>query len=121
MYIKFSKAHNTHRYIGHFHINNINLPQQDVKYLGLHLDRKLTWHKHISTKQNQLGMTPKCSGYMSRHQNSPQATKFPYTKQCSNQSGSYGIQLWGTAYDSNTEILEYFQSNNLHMNVVDAT
>jgi hypothetical protein len=34
------------------HINNVHLPQQDdVKYLGLHLDRRLIRCKHIFTKR----------------------------------------------------------------------
>jgi hypothetical protein len=33
------------------HINNVHLSQEDVKNLGLHLDRRLTWHKHIFAKR----------------------------------------------------------------------
>jgi hypothetical protein len=29
---------------------------EEVNYLGLHLHRRLTWHKHIFTKQKQLGI-----------------------------------------------------------------
>jgi hypothetical protein len=39
------------------HINSVQLPQEDDKYLGLHLDRRLTWHKQIFAKRKQLGIT----------------------------------------------------------------
>jgi len=33
------------------------IPQaEDVKYLGLHFDRKLNWRKHITTKRKQFGI-----------------------------------------------------------------
>jgi hypothetical protein len=39
-------------------INDVQLTQSDeVKYLGLHLDRRLTWHKHIFSKKKQLVLT----------------------------------------------------------------
>jgi hypothetical protein len=40
------------------HINSEQLPQEeDIKYLGLHLDRRLTWHKHIFAKRKEIAIT----------------------------------------------------------------
>jgi hypothetical protein len=40
------------------HINNVQLSQEEnVKNLRLHLDRRLTWNKHIFAKWKQLGIT----------------------------------------------------------------
>jgi hypothetical protein len=80
------------------HLNNVKIPQKDVKYLGLHLDRRLSWHKHIrktETTRNHL------------HQNVlatwtevktlyKQQTSYIY-KTILKPIWVYGIQLWDTA------------------------
>jgi hypothetical protein len=68
------------------HINNVQLPQEDIKYLGLHLDRRLTWHKYIFAKRKQLGITFIKMYWLlgDTSQNFLQATNFTYIKQYSN-------------------------------------
>jgi hypothetical protein len=39
------------------YLNNVQLPREGVNYLGLPLDRRLTWHKQIFAKRKQLGTT----------------------------------------------------------------
>jgi hypothetical protein len=39
-------------------LNNKQLTQaEEVEYLGIHLDRKLTWRKNLSTERKQLDLT----------------------------------------------------------------
>jgi hypothetical protein len=47
----------TKRNMPQVHTDNVQLPKEDFKYIGLDLDRKFVWYKHISAKQKQLGIT----------------------------------------------------------------
>jgi hypothetical protein len=100
----------------------VQLPQEeDVKYLGLHLDRKLTWHKHILAKQKQLGITlTKIYWLLGQKPKLSTSNKLLIYKTILKSIWTYGIQLWGTASTSNIEILECFKSKALRM-IVDAS
>jgi hypothetical protein len=104
------------------YINYIPLPQSDeVKYLGLHLDRRLTWHKHIFTKRKQLGLTlTKMHWLLGRKSQLSTTNKLLLYKTILKPIWTYGIQPWGIASTSNIEILERFQSKVLRM-IVDAS
>jgi hypothetical protein len=99
----------------------VQLPRkEDVKYLGLHLDRRLTWHKNIFLKPKQLGitLTKMCCLFGGERKLSTK-TDFSHTKQLLKPIWTYGIQFWGTASTSNIDILDLFQSKTLRM-IVDA-
>jgi hypothetical protein len=93
----------------------VQLPQEeDIKYLGLHLDRRLIWHKHIFAKRKQLGITlTKMYWLLGRKSNLSTINKLLIYK--TRPIWTYGIELWGTASNSKTEILERFHSKALRM------
>jgi hypothetical protein len=103
------------------HINYVQLPHSDdVKDLGLHLDRRLTWHKHIFTKRKQLGLTlTKMYWLLGRQSRHSTSNKLLLYKTILKPIWTYGMQLWGTASTSNIKILERFQAKVLPM-IVDA-
>jgi hypothetical protein len=104
------------------HINDVQLPQSDdVKYIGLHLDRRLTWHKHIFTKRKHLVLTlTKMHWLLGRQSQLSTSNKLLLYKTILKPIWTYGIQLWGTASTSNIEILgKKPQSKALRM-IVDA-
>jgi hypothetical protein len=95
-------------------------PPRRCQILGLHLDRRLTWHKHIFAKRKQLGITlTKMYWLLGRKSKLSRSNKLLIYKTKLKPIWTYGIQLWGTASTSNIEILECFQSKALRM-IVDA-
>jgi hypothetical protein len=77
------------------HINNIKLPQaEEVKYLGLHLDRRLTWRNHILAKRKQLGTTlTKMYWLLRRQSRLTTSNKLLGYKSTLKPIWTYGLQL----------------------------
>jgi hypothetical protein len=67
-----------------------------VKYLDMHLDRRLTWAKHIKTKRKQLNLKAKQMNWLlgSRSTLSIESKLLLY-KAVLKPIWTYGIQLWG--------------------------
>lgn len=96
-------------------LNGEQLPHADnAKYLGMHLDRRLNWKKHIFTKRKQLGLKlSKLYWLIGRKSKLSLESKLTVYKVIIKPVWTYGIQLWGTASASNMEILQRFQSKTL--------
>jgi hypothetical protein len=98
-------------------LNNEHLPQADeVRYLGIHLDRRHTWRKHVTTKRKQLDLKLRNLYWLiGRKSQLSLENKLLVYKVILKPVWTYGIQLWGTAWNSNLEILERFQSKVLRI------
>lgn len=91
-----------------------------VKYLGIYMDRRLTWANHIKSKRQQLDLKMSRLHWMlkAKSQLSTQ-NKLRIYKAIIKPIWTYGIHLWGCASNSNIEILQRFQSKTLR-NILDA-
>lgn len=96
-------------------LNSRPIPQtEETKYLGMHLDRRLTWKKHIFTKRKQLGIIfQKMNWLLGRNSSLLMDNKLLIYSTIIKPVWTYGIQLWGSACDSNVEIIQRFQSKAL--------
>ena len=94
-------------------INNITVPNKDT-VLGMTLDRRLTWKQHILDKSKQLrDKLKKFYWLIGRCSNLSTQNKITLYKTVIKPVWTYGIQLCGTASNTNIEILQRFQSKTL--------
>lgn len=97
------------------YLNESEIPiKSDVKYLGLHLDRRLTWKTHVKAKRTQLNNKfKKMYWLLGRKSQLSLENKLLLYKTILKPIWTYGIELWGTTSNSNVEILQRFQSKAL--------
>lgn len=102
-------------------LNGEQIPNSNcVKYLGMHLDRRLTWKDHIKSKKEQLNIkTKRMYWLLGKKSELSLHNKLLLYKTILKPIWTYGIQLWGTASNSNIEILQRYQSKTLRM-ILDA-
>jgi hypothetical protein len=87
-------------------MSSVDLPQKNGgKYLGMHLHRRLTWAKHIKAKRKQLNLTAKQMHWLLGRSTLSIENKLLLYKAVLKPIWTCGIQLWGTASNSNIEIL----------------
>jgi hypothetical protein len=98
-------------------LNQTIIPQADtVKYLGLHLDRRLTWNCHISTLRKRLDLrTKELYWIIGKHSPLSLSNKLLIYKTILKPAWTYGIELWGCASPSNIAIIQRYQSKLLRL------
>lgn len=100
-------------------LNNKNLPDKKVvRYLGMHLDRHLTWKEHIKIKRTELNIRlGKLHWLIGRQSTLTLQNKLLVYSTMLKPLWTYGLELWGTASSSNLEILQRFQNKTLRIMV----
>jgi hypothetical protein len=102
--------------------NQTSIPQADtVIYLGLHLDRRLTWKCHISALRKHLDLrTKELYWILGKHSPLSLSNKLLLYKAMLKPAWTYGIELWGCASPSNIAKIQRDQSKILRI-ITDAT
>lgn len=97
------------------YLNNVQIPHSDgARYLGLHLDKKLTWKKHIINKRKELELKMrKMYWLLGKKSTLSLENKILLYKAIIKPIWTYGIELWGCSSKSNVNIIQRFQSKAL--------
>lgn len=93
-------------------INNVTFPTApSVRYLGIHLDKKLNWKEHILKKKKQIDLRFKELNWLiGRKSRLSLENKILVYKTIIRPIWTYGIELWGCASKSNLAIIQRSQS-----------
>ena len=87
-----------------------------MKYLGIHLDRRLTWKHHIDFKLTQMKLKlSQIHWLIGRNSTLSLDCKLLLYKSLLKPIWCYGIQLWGTASASNVERIQRRQNKILRL------
>lgn len=80
----------------------------------MHLDRRLTWQKHIWSKRKTLDTKLRSMYWLiGKKSQLTNESKMLIYKTILKPVWTYGVELWGTASNSNIDILERFQTKAL--------
>jgi len=86
-------------------LNGLKISQaKDAKYLGLYFDGRLNW-RNIFTKRKQLGIQLSKMYWLGSKSQLSIENKLLLYKAILKLIWAYGIQLWGTASNSNIKVL----------------
>ena len=98
-------------------LNNTPLSQEKtVRYLGLHLDRRLTWSHHIKCKRLTLNARLKLLFRLMKPKSPVKLNqKLLLYKSLLKPIWCYGLQLFGCAKKSNVNKIQCFQSKVLRL------
>ena len=97
--------------------NGITIPSaQHVRYLGMHLDRRLTWRNHIAAKKTQINIKIRAHYWLLNKNSKLKLNhKVLLYNSIIKPIWTYGAQLWGKASASNVDIIQRAQSKILRM------
>ncbi|KAH8304972.1 hypothetical protein KR018_005083 [Drosophila ironensis] len=98
-------------------LNGSTIPYEATpKYLGMTLDRRLTWKKHLERKRKLISDRVKQYYWLIGGRSKLRLqTKLLVYKAIIKPIWTYGIQLWGTTSKSNRAIIQRCQSKTLHI------
>lgn len=92
-------------------LNGDLIPQTNsVKYLGVHLDKRLTWRPHIEAKKQHIKIKLIKLAWLLKNKNLSLECKVLIYKAVIRPIWTYGIQLWGSASASSIDVIQKVQN-----------